>query len=183
MSYPQQPGGPQGPYGYGQGSHGYGQPPPRRNNTVWWVLGVIAGVVVLCCCAGVVWFGFLANEVRQSVTSAVSSYSTSSSVSSGSPPSSATPVSEGAGVTLGDAAVQSGWSVLPGGDISGLEVTNTSSTAESFLVTVYYLQGGVVLDQMTCSSGTLQPAETGDLTCFGSADADGYDEIRMDEGF
>lgn len=168
--------------GQGYPGGGYAPPPPQKNNAVWWIVGIIAAGVVLCCCAGIAWFGFVANEVRNEVSSATSSYSASPS----SRAANAQSVSEGQSITLGDIQVNSGWSLDSiTHEPENLRVVNNGGTGASVTVVVYYMQDGQYVDDAYCSVGYVAAGATGSANCIppiGLSDGD-WDELRIDEGF
>lgn len=174
-SYPQQP----GPQGYQPGAYGYPQQPPQKSNVVWWVVGGVATLVLICCCAGIALFGYAANEAGEGVSSGMSSYSASSSSAA----QSATPVAEGESVTLGDAQIESGWTIdQSSGEPVNLKVTNTSDVADSYYINVYFMKDGELIEDTSCSSGYLEPGDSDITSCIGIYTDVDYDEIRMSEG-
>lgn len=168
------------PYGSPYGSAPYGQPPKKKDNTLWWILGIIGVVVILCCCAGLGFVGFVTNEASKGI----SSYTSSANSSKDADAAGGTVVAEGDAVTVGGAAIQSGWSVVDD-DVSGLSVRNESGSDDSFYLTFYFMEGGHVVDDVTCNTSYLTAGSTdASPTCLPAIfDVSGYEEIRVTEGY
>lgn len=159
-------------YGYPQ------QPPPERSNTIWWIVGGLASLIIICCCAGVVFAAWVADESGSIYTDMTDDYSASSSSAA----QAATPVTEGQQVSLGDAEVQSGWSIDAYGEPIDVQVRNTGTMDETFYVNLYFMNQGEVVDETTCSVGYVTAGQTETADCYAIYDMN-YDEIRMSEGY
>ena len=187
MSYsaPPPPGGPAGqnPYqspGATPNPYGGGVAPKKKDNTLWWILGIAGGVVLLCCLGVCGFFVFVGNEASDQYSSASSSASSSAQGLGGS----GTTVSEGASVTAGNAAIQSGWAVSSDDDISGLMVRNDGTSGESFFLTFSFMKDGSEIADITCTTDYLDAGETDySPSCISAfADIQDADEIKVKEG-
>lgn len=186
MSYPAPPPPGQGgstpnpyqanPYAPGGGSP-YGQPPKKDNSTLWWILGGVAVVIVICICGVCAFFGFVANEASDGISSASSSVDNAKAEN-------ATVVDEGEEVTDNGATVRPGWQVTATDDLSGVMIRNDGTSRDMKRVTFFFIEDGNVLEDATCSTDFLDPGETDYApTCMDPISSiDGYDEIRVAEG-
>lgn len=165
MSY-QQPGYP------GAAPSPYGA--PKKDNTLWWVLGGIGAVVLLCCCGVLGFFGFAAYQADQAIESYTSS---SSSGSAG------TPVTEGQAVTISDGSIASGWEITSnalGLEPSGIEVTNTTSTAQTYFFYVNFTKGGTEVEDALCTTSSVQPGESATASCLSTVpEGTDYDGLTI----
>lgn len=151
MSY-QQPGYP------GAAPSPYGA--PKKDNTLWWVLGGIGAVILLCCCGVLGFFGFAAYQADQAVESYTSSVSGDSS---------GTSVTEGQATTLEDGSIASGWEITTstlGLEPSGIEVTNTTSSPQTYFFYVNFTQGGTEVDDALCTTDSVEPGASATARCL-----------------
>lgn len=153
MSYQPPPYGTPSPY-----------PQPRKDNTLVWVLVTIAVMIFLCCCGVVGVFGWGTWVASQEISSAVSS---------GSGNQVGEPVDEGEPASIDGGTVERGWSITDGGgglEPTGVEVTNDDEYPRSFSFYVNYLADGAEVDDSMCTTGTIDPGESGAATCLPTLD-------------
>lgn len=139
-------------------------PQPRKDNTLVWVLVTIAVMIFLCCCGVVGVFGWGSWVASQEISSAVSSASGSSTGQA---------VDEGAAASIDSGSVEQGWHISDTSD--GLEptdvqVTNEDDYPRAFSFYVNFLAEGEEVDDSMCTTGTIEPGETGPASCLPTFD-------------